>query len=667
MAIKVAFIGAGSVGFCCGLFRDILAVPEFADTHFAFTDINAKYMDMVHQLCSRDIAFNNLPATVTQTLDRRRAVADADYVINCTRIGGLEAFTTDIDVPLRYGLDQAVGDTLCAGGIMYGQRNIPQVLAFCKDIREVAKNDVLFLNYSNPNAMNTWAAIQHGRVNTVGLCHGVMGGHSQITEVIEFLVNKGKTPGSAGYRKVSKKEVDIICAGINHQTWYIQVLFDGKDWTGRMLEGFQKHPTMRYGERVRIDMLKRFGYYSTESNSHLSEYIPWYRKRPGELKNWVLGGGEVGDTGSYLLGCIAGRNGFVREFNQILKSPPRKITAEGRGIEHGSYILEGLETGRLYRGHFNVQNNGCITNLPDDCVVEVPGYVDHNGINIPRVGDLPLGAAAVCNASISVQRLSVQAALTGDVTLLKQAMMMDPLTGAVLSPPELSQMTDEMLIVQQQWLPNYKKAIPAAAARFKSEPRLGTKTHAFSRLVKFIQHVENIRDWQVVGPFPSPKPGAVTLDMPTPVEKAFAKLGAGRVDLKAQYGNRGQTPISSAKSVSVPDFLTWKPVHTVGGLVDLDKYVGRAEWACAYGYTEIHSSKAQSVFFGFGSDDGIKVWLNGKVVHVNEVQRGCAGVADTVELKLQKGANRLLVKIDNYISGWSFMGGFERTSGVVAG
>jgi hypothetical protein len=255
----------------------------------------------------------------------------------------------------------------------------------------------------------------------------------------------------------------------------------------------------------------------------------------------------------------------------------------------------------------------------------------------------------------------VQAALTGDVALLKQAMMMDPLAGAVLTPPELSQMTDEMLIVQQQWLPNYKKAIPAATARFKSEPRLGTKTHAFSRLVKFIEHVENIRDWQVVGPFPSPKPGAVTLDMPTPVEKAFSKLGAGRVDLKAQYSCG--TPKSSWGCL---EKLTWQPVHTVGGLVDLDKYVGRVEWACAYGYTEIHSLKAQSVFFGFGSDDGIKVWLNGKVVHVNEVQRGCAGVADTVELKLQKGTNRLLVKIDNYISGWSFMGGFERTGGVKA-
>ena len=151
-------------------------MPELADTHFAFTDINRRNLDMVMQLCEKDIRGNNLPAKITATPDRRQALAGADYVINCTRIGGLEAFKLDIDIPLKYGVDQCVGDTLCAGGIMYGQRNIPCILDFCKDIREVAKADVLFLNYANPNAMNTWAAIEYGKVNTVGLCHGVEGG-----------------------------------------------------------------------------------------------------------------------------------------------------------------------------------------------------------------------------------------------------------------------------------------------------------------------------------------------------------------------------------------------------------------------------------------------------------------------------------------------------------
>ena len=146
MAIKVAFIGAGSVGFTRRLFRDIVAVPELADTHFALTDISKRNLDMVAQLCRKDQRNNKLPCTITATVDRRRAVADADYVINVVRVGGLEAFQLDIDVPLRYGVDQCVGDTLAPGGIMYGQRNIPCILDFCQDIREVARPDCLFLS-----------------------------------------------------------------------------------------------------------------------------------------------------------------------------------------------------------------------------------------------------------------------------------------------------------------------------------------------------------------------------------------------------------------------------------------------------------------------------------------------------------------------------------------
>ena len=177
MAIKIAMIGAGSIGFTRRLMRDIIAVPELADTEFAFTDISEQNLEMVTQLCKRDLEANKLSAKLTSTLDRRAAVADSDYVISMIRQGGLEAFQTDIDIPLKYGIDQCVGDTLCAGGIMYAQRTIPALLDFCKDIREVGKPGALFLNYSNPMAMNTWACNKYGGVQTVGLCHGVQGAH----------------------------------------------------------------------------------------------------------------------------------------------------------------------------------------------------------------------------------------------------------------------------------------------------------------------------------------------------------------------------------------------------------------------------------------------------------------------------------------------------------
>ncbi len=458
--MKITIIGAGSLGFTRKLTHDILSVPELEDTEFAFTDINENNLEMVTKLAERDIEANGLPATLASTTNRRKALDGADYVINVARIGGLEAFATDVEIPLKFGVDQCVGDTLCAGGIMYGQRNIPAILEFCRDIRETAKEGCLFLNYANPNAMNTWAANHYGQVYTVGLCHGVQGGHRQLANVIEFLINGDKNPEEPDYVNIEKKDVDMICAGINHQTWYIKVLYDGEDWTGRLLEGFENHPEYSKTEKVRIDMLRRCGYYTTESNGHCSEYVPWYRKRRDEIEEWIdLSTWINGESGGYLRVCKENRNWFEKDFPALMKADPPDITPENRSEEHGSHIIEALETGRLYRGHFNVVNNSTINNLPDDAVVEVPGYVDRNGINIPRVGNLPLGCAAICNSSISVQRLAVEAAVNADYDLLVQAMMMDPLTGAVCNPPEIEQMTREMLVAQEKWLPQYKDVI----------------------------------------------------------------------------------------------------------------------------------------------------------------------------------------------------------------
>ena len=186
MAIKVAMIGAGSVGFTRGLMKDILTVPELADTEFAFTDLSKTNLEMVARLCKRDIKENKLPATVRTSTNRLAMLEGADYVICMIRQGGLEAFQTDIDIPLKYGVDQCVGDTLCAGGIMYAQRTIPVLLEFCKEIRATAKPGAMFLNYSNPMAMNTWACNQYGGVKTIGLCHGVQGAHWQITACVEI-------------------------------------------------------------------------------------------------------------------------------------------------------------------------------------------------------------------------------------------------------------------------------------------------------------------------------------------------------------------------------------------------------------------------------------------------------------------------------------------------
>jgi len=357
---------------------------------------------------------------------------------------------------------------------MYAQRTIPVLLGICQDIREVAQPDALFLNYSTPMAMNTWACNKYGGVKTIGLCHGVQHGHQQIADCIEHWARGEGLIGPD--ERVTRQDVDIICAGINHQTWYIKVQWRGMDMIPMMLSLFENHPVYARQEKVRIDVIRRLGYFSTESNGHLSEYLPWYRKRVDEIPQWIdLSEWILGETGGYLRHCTENRNWFETDFPKWLKETPPVIAPQNRSSEHGSYIIEGLETGRVYRGHFNVINQGHITNLPDGCVIEIPGYVDKNGINMPVVGDLPMACVPTCSASIHVQQLGMEAAVHGDVTLLKQAMLHDPLVGAVCNPEEVWQMADEMLVAQAEWLPNYAHAIEAARARLAAHEAQGTR------------------------------------------------------------------------------------------------------------------------------------------------------------------------------------------------
>jgi len=450
-SLKIAIIGAGSIGFTKKLFTDILCVPELQDIEVALTDISDQNLKMIKAILDRIVAANNLPTRVTATTNRRRAIEGARYIISCVRVGGLEAYADDIRIPLKYGVDQCVGDTICAGGILYGQRNIPVILDFCKDIREAAAPGAKFLNYANPMAMNTWAAIEYGKVDTVGLCHGVQHGGEQIAEIL------GAKEG----------ELDFICSGINHQTWFIDVRLNGrKIGKQELVTAFEAHPVFSQQEKLRIDVLKRFGVYSTESNGHLSEYLPWYRKRPDEITKWIdMSDWIHGETGGYLRYSTENRNWFETEFPALLEQAGKPIDVQKRSNEHASHILEALETGRVYRGHFNVRNDGAIVNLPADAIIESPGFVDRFGINMVAGITLPEACAATCMASINVQRMSVHAAVSGDIDLLKLAVLHDPLVGAICTPEEVWQMVDEMVVAQAEWLPQYADAVPHARER----------------------------------------------------------------------------------------------------------------------------------------------------------------------------------------------------------
>jgi alpha-galactosidase len=462
------------------LVSDLLHVPEFADVEFALTDINPHNLDMIRQIIEQIVKTNKLPAKVTATTDRREAISGARYIMSCVRVGGLEAFATDVNIPLKYGVDQCVGDTICAGGILYGQRNIPVILDFCKDIREVAEPGALFLNYANPMAMNTWAALAYGGVKTVGLCHGVQHGAHQIAQVLG----------------VTDSELDYVCSGINHQTWYIDVRVNGrKIEKDELVAAFERHPVYSQQEKVRIDVLKRFGVHSTESNGHLSEYLPWYRKRPEEIRRWIdMSDWIHGETGGYLRYSTERRNWFETDFPRFKEEAAKPLSEVKRTSEHASYIIEGLETGRVYRGHFNVRNNGIIRNLPDDAIIESPGFVDRFGINMVEGITLPTACAATCSVSIGVQRMSVEAAMSGDIEMLKLAVLHDPLVGAICTPDEVWQMVDEMVVAQAQWLPQYAGAVDGAKARLaKGTVKTREWEGAARRVVRSVEELREVK------------------------------------------------------------------------------------------------------------------------------------------------------------------------------
>ncbi|NLT74497.1 MAG: alpha-glucosidase/alpha-galactosidase [Chloroflexi bacterium] len=437
--IKIAMIGAGSIGFTRRLMMDILAVEELRDTEFWFMDISAENLEMVTNLSRKLISDNELSARIVPTTNQREAIAGADYVFCTARVGGLEAFGYDVEIPLKYGVDQCVGDTLGPGGVFYALRTIPVLLDIARDMRDVAPH-ALLLNYSNPMAMNSWAVRRAGGVFYVGLCHGVQGGHELIAKALGL----------------PAEEVDYVCAGINHQTWYIQVTHRGKDMLPLLYEAISRNPEIAPHEPVRLDILKRFGYFSTESNGHLSEYVPWYRKRPSELARWIHPDVWIdGPTAGYLNHCRSQADIYREMYPKWMSGEIEHIRMGDRSTEHGSYIIEALETGRIYRGHLNVENHGLISNLPDGCTVEIPAYVDRNGIHPAFVGPLPEPCAATCRASINVQQMAVQAALTGDRELVKLALLHDPLTAAVCSPDEIWAMADEMFEALSPWLPQF--------------------------------------------------------------------------------------------------------------------------------------------------------------------------------------------------------------------
>lgn len=434
---KVAIIGAGSIVFCKTLILDILATDGLEDTEFALMAPSTKRTPQVESFVNRVIEANNLPAKVWITTDRREAVKDADYVITTFQVGGLKGFEYDYKIPLKHGVDQCIGDTLGPGGIFRALRSIPVMMELAKDMEELCP-DAYILQYVNPMAMVCWA-LGTTNIKFVGLCHGVQ-------TTLDLI---------SGYVNVPKEEIDFLCAGINHMGWFLDIKHNGKDMYPLLRERFE-HPEYYINEKVRGEAFRHFGYFMTESTGHLAEYMPYFRKNQKALDLYCDEPGFGGETGAYYYWCES----VGDKYNEQDILADESVELPSRSVEYGSYVIEALETGRTFKLNGNVINGGMITNLPADCCSEGPMYVDRTGIHKTIVGDLPPQCAALNMTNINVQRLAVEAALTGDPEHIVHACALDPLTSAVLTLKEIREMAIEMLEAQKQWLPQFEgKAI----------------------------------------------------------------------------------------------------------------------------------------------------------------------------------------------------------------
>lgn len=433
---KIAMIGAGSVVFCTTLVNDILATPALRNAALCLMSRTRRKLDRMTAFVKRMIRDNGLPATVSSTCDRREALRDADYVIVMIQVGGVEAFRVDYEIPLKYGVDQCIGDSLGPGGIFRGLRTIPVLTALVRDMEELCPN-ALLLNYANPMGICCHAL---GRVSTIpfiGLCHGVQ----TTLDLISRYIN---TP---------KEHIDHLCAGINHMAWFLSLrdARSGRDLYPILKRNMEK-PAFFVNEKVRGEVMRHFGYFMTESTGHLSEYVPWFRSHPHALKTWCDQPAFGGESGAYYHYCKMLADKYRGVDYLVFESPA--ITT--RSVEYCSWILEAIETDRPFRLNGNVRNDGYITNLPQGCCVEVPVYVDRRGLHPLRIGALPPQLAALNQSNVTVQTLAVEAALNGDPEGVMHALAMDPLTSAVCTLDEVRRMTAELLAAHAAWLPQFK-------------------------------------------------------------------------------------------------------------------------------------------------------------------------------------------------------------------
>jgi len=433
--VKIAIIGAGSIVFCSTFLNDIFCVKELDGCEIALMSPTYNKVNKVKNYAEKIIKANNLKTKVYATTDRREALKGAKYVICTFQIGGIDAFAFDYEIPMKYGVDQCIADSLGPGGVFRLLRSTPLFDDIDKEIAELCPGAYL-LNYVNPmGGLCTYLA-RYTDINYVGLCHGVQ-------TTMDLI---------AGYTGIDKELIDFTAAGINHMAWFLKLEHNGKDLYPILKENIEK-PEYYVNEKVRGEVLRQCGYIMTESTGHLSEYLPWFRKNKQSLDLYCDMPAFGGETGAAYYYFKSINEKYLSEDVFELESGE----LDPRSKEYCSHILEALETGVPFLFNGNVSNRELfINNLPADACVEVPIYADKKGFHPITVGSLPSHLAAMNLSNITVQSLAAEAAKKADPELVFWAIAMDPLTSSVLNLDQIRNMTIEMFEAEKAWLPQFE-------------------------------------------------------------------------------------------------------------------------------------------------------------------------------------------------------------------
>jgi alpha-galactosidase len=425
--MKITLIGAGSVVFAKTLISDILQFPELSDATICLMDIDPARVKVAEAMTRKIIAKLGVKAKVEATLNQRQAVKSANYVICTIQVGGYKpGTTTDFDIPRKYGVQQTIADTLGVGGVFRALRTIPVINKIAQDIAEVGAPNCLLLNYTNPMAMNCWAVDRAVGIPHVGLCHSVQGTSGQLARFVGL----------------PHEEVSYLVAGINHMAFFLKFEHKKRDIYPKLFALLDNPDFTK--EKVRFEMMRRTGYFVTESSEHQSEYVPYFIHHGKDIiKKFDI------PIDEYIRRCKENIVSWKKSEADLL-GKGGDITVRPQGHEYGSYIIHSRETNRPRVIYGNVPNRQLITNLPTGCCVEVPCLVDGQGIQPTHIGDLPPQLAAICQTNINVQALTVEAALTKRRDHIYHAVMLDPHTSTVLTLDKIWAMCDELIAAHQK-------------------------------------------------------------------------------------------------------------------------------------------------------------------------------------------------------------------------